>query len=297
MILTVGDSVCWGQGLIEEHKFDALFAEAKGMAFSRAAHSGAVIGSQTDSSNEVENGEVPVASPSDWQQVLEQRDWTQVDLVLLNGGINDVGLTRILSPWTNPNQLNQWIDQFCHQSMQQLLGAVAAKLIRPEAKIAVIGYYPILSGQSQFPSDDHFRMLLELHGVATSSVALKATLSPKDMIPSVVGNCLTFWKMSDIKLQAAVDGANAALKTDTCVFVKLPFTEENAMWAPTPLLWELSPLLGPEDEVASTRSAVCEKIYGDVVHIPQWIQCVRASAGHPNVDGAAKIAAALEMIL
>ena len=297
MILTVGDSVCWGQGLIEEHKFDSLFAKAKGMAFSRVAHSGAVIGSQTDSSKKVENGEVPVASPSNWQQVLGQRDWTQVDLVLLNGGINDVGLTRILSPWTNPDQLNQWIDQFCRQSMQQLLEAVAGKLSQPSAKIAVIGYFPILSGQSRFPSDDHFRMLLELHGIATSSVALKATLAPKDMIPSVVGNCLTFWKMSNAKLQAAVDGANAMQNTDTCVFVRLPFTEENAMWAPNSLLWELSPLLGPEDEVASSRSAVCEKIYGDVVHIPQWIQCVRASTGHPNVDGAAKIANALETIL
>ncbi len=297
MILTVGDSVCWGQGLIEGHKFDSLFAAAKGVAFSRVAHSGAVIGSQTDSSNEVENGEVPVASPSDWQQVLGVRDWSQVDLVLLNGGINDVGLTRILSPWTNPNQLEQWIDQFCRQSMQQLLQATAAKLTKPGAKIAVIGYYPILSGKTGFPSDDHFRMLLELHGVATSSVALKATFSSKDMIPSVVGNCLTFWKMSDTKLQAAVDGANASLKNDTCIFVKLPFTEVNSMWAPDSLLWELSPLLEPEDEVADTRSAVCEKIYGDVVHIPQWIQCVRASAGHPNVAGAAKIASALENAL
>jgi lysophospholipase L1-like esterase len=297
MILTVGDSVCWGQGLLEEHKFDAIFAGMKGLPYVRVAHSGAVIGSSTDSSTESVNGEVPIASPSDWQQVLEPRDWAEVDIVLLNGGINDVGLSRILSPWTNTNQLEQWIDQFCHQSMQQLLQATAAKLTKPGAKIAVVGYYPILSEQSGFPSDDHFRMLLELNGIATSSVALRSTLSTKDTAPSVVANCLSFWKNSNVMLQAAVDGANQELNGDTCVFVKLPFTEENAMWAPQSLLWELSALLEPEDEVAGARSAVCEKIYGDVVHIPQWIQCVRASTGHPDVAGAARIAQALNSVL
>ncbi|HEY6412924.1 MAG TPA: hypothetical protein VIX42_04515, partial [Edaphobacter sp.] len=198
------------------------------MPYVRIAHSGAVIGSSGDSSTESVDGEVPIASPSDWQQVLEPRDWSQVDIVLLNGGINDVGLSRILSPWTNPNQLEQWVDQFCHQSMQQLLESTAPKLTKPGARIAVLGYYPILSGQSGFPSDDHFRMLLELHGVATSSVALKSALSTKDTAPSVVANCLSFWKNSDVMLQAAVDGANATLGSNVCVFVKLPFTEANA---------------------------------------------------------------------
>ena len=40
MIVTLGDSVCWGQGLIEEHKFDYLFAQARGLQFARVAHFG-----------------------------------------------------------------------------------------------------------------------------------------------------------------------------------------------------------------------------------------------------------------
>ncbi|HEY6413494.1 MAG TPA: hypothetical protein VIX42_07395, partial [Edaphobacter sp.] len=91
--------------------------------------------------------------------------------------------------------------------------------------------------------------------------------------------------------------ANATLGSNVCVFVKLPITEAKAMWAPNSLLWELSPILEPEDEVADTRSVVCENIYGDVVHIPQWIQCVRASTGHPDVAGAAAIAQVLEAVL
>lgn len=64
MFLTLGDSVCWGQGLLEEHKFDAIFAASRGLPFTRVAHSGAVIGAPSDSLPHVETGEVPVSFPS-----------------------------------------------------------------------------------------------------------------------------------------------------------------------------------------------------------------------------------------
>jgi len=121
MIFTIGDSLSWGQGLIEQHKFDVIFARSKATQLKRGAHSAATIGTRTDSSAEIETGEIPIASPSLWQQVLAQGDWSQFELVLVNGGINDVSLTRILSPWTRIAQLEQWIDQFCNQAMQGLL--------------------------------------------------------------------------------------------------------------------------------------------------------------------------------
>ena len=114
------------------------------------------------------------------------------------------------------------------------------------------------------------------------------------LIPTIVDNCMTFWKSSDVAFQAAIDAVNAKLGRSVCVFVKLPFAENNAMWALQSLLWELTPLLSPEDEVSGPRGAACEALYGDVVHIPQWITCVRASAGHPKVEGAASIAQTLE---
>lgn len=42
MILTFGDSICWGQGLKEEHKFDFLLAVVG--AFSAAAAGGRGVG-------------------------------------------------------------------------------------------------------------------------------------------------------------------------------------------------------------------------------------------------------------
>jgi lysophospholipase L1-like esterase len=296
MILTIGDSICWGQGLKEEHKFDYLFAKAKGLPFTRVAHSGAVIGTSSDCSTEVEAGEIPVVSPSVWQQVLAWNDWSQVKIVVLNGGINDVCLARILNPAISTSHLIALVNQFCNKAMQELLEAAAAKLTVPGARIGVVGYFPILSGESG-ETEEQFRSLLEMHGVSTSSVIAGETFSVNALVPRVVENCLVFWNKSNEALQAAVDAANAKLGRDACVFVKLPFTEVNALWAPQSLLWELTPLLLPEDEVADSRGQACEMLYGDVVHIPQWVLCVRTSAGHPNVKGAAKIADALSAAL
>lgn len=297
MILTVGDSVCWGQGLKEEHKFDAILANKKGLPLTRLAHSGAVIGTAKDSLAMVQDGEIPLSLPSIWQQVQSQSDWSQVQIVLLDGGINDIGLTRILNPLTTTNHLTQLVDQFCNQAVQELLEAAGSKLVRQDARIAVTGYFPILSLQSGH-TEIQLRALLELHGIATTAPSVFAGgFSPQNLSSGLVQNCLTFWNHSNDALQAAVNGANRTLGRNVCVFVKLPFTEDNALWASHPLLWELTTLLEPEDEVFGPRGQVCEVLYGDLAHVFQLIQCDRASVGHPNVEGAAKIADALSATL
>lgn len=292
MILTLGDSVPWGQGLIEEHKFDAILAAAKGLPLVRAAHSGAVIGTPKDISSEVENPEVPVSWPSVWQQVQAPRDWSKVRLVLVNGGLNDVSLARILNPLTSTSQLTALVNQFCGQNMQALLAALGARLIAPDARIAVLSYYPFLSRES-FASEAQFRALLEIHGVATSSSITPEEFDLSALIPQVVSNCLTFWNGSTFALQEAVTAANAALGRSVCCFVALPFTEANAMWAPHPLLWQLNSLLMPEDEVAAARAVACKRLYDDLAQVPRLLRCDRASAGHPNVEAARAIAQSL----
>ena len=296
MILTLGDSVCWGQGLLEEHKFDSIVANKKHLPLQRAAHSGAVIGTPNDSSTEVEPGEVPVGPPSVWQQMKAQSDWSQVELVLLNGGINDVSLTRILNPLTSKALLTQLVDQFCNQAMHGLLVATANKLTVQNARIAVVGYYPIFSNESD-PADVEFRAMLELHGLATTSVFATDPFSIDHLIPKVVENCITFWQQSNLALQAAVDATNTTLGKRVCTFVKLPFTEANALWAKQSLLWELTPLLMAEDEVVGSRGQACEAVFGDLIHLPKLLQCQRASVGHPKVQGAATIADAVAAVV
>jgi lysophospholipase L1-like esterase len=296
MMLTLGDSVTWGQGLIDDHKFDRIYGGDK--LLPRSAHSGAVIGSEKDNSNQKEHPEVPVPYPSLWQQALGVRDWSGTDLVILNGGINDVSLTRILNPWIQADQIAQLTKQFCSAEMTDLLASLGSR-VAPNTRIAVIGYYPILSNKSDPMNEKQPRMLLEMHGVATASVAVNATVDLASIFPRIIENSLTFWKASNEALKEAVAEANQILGSDMCHFVDSGFTEANSLWAPEPLLWELTPDLDAQDEVKPLRDRACAACYGDLVHLPtwgQWYTCCRASVGHPNVDGAAQIAAQIQTI-
>jgi len=92
-IVTFGDSIPWGQGLLEDEKYDSLIKQAllpshpEGITIERLAHSDAVIGA-FGATGTSESGEVPGSRPS----IIEQcdafvNDPETVDLVLLDGGI------------------------------------------------------------------------------------------------------------------------------------------------------------------------------------------------------------------
>lgn len=293
MILTLGDSVTWGQGLQDEHKFDRILASGKPLT--RLAHSGAILGSKGDSSTQKEHPEIPVGYPSVWQQIALVDDWNDVDVVILNGGINDISLNRILNPWIPADQIAQLANQFCATEMERILSKLVS-LAMQGARLLIVGYYPILSSQSNPVDEKQPRMLMEMHGVATSSVAMNTTIDIESLVPRVVENCIAFWQASTQSLKSAVDAANAVVGHPMCLFVDSGLTEENALWADSPLLWELDAQLEADDEVKTLRDQECASCYGDLVHLPEWGQwytCCRASVGHPNVAGAAKIASQL----
>jgi len=290
MILTLGDSVTWGQGLLDNHKFDRVFAS--GGPLSRVAHSGAVVGSEQDTSSQKVHPEIPVPYPSIWQQIESVGDWSDIDAVILNGGINDVSLTRILNPWIQADQISQLSQQFCGAAVTALLASLASRL-KSGARVLVIGYYPILSQSSNPDNEKQLRMLMEMHGVATASVATETTVDIDTILPRIIDNCLTFWTTSKQSLTDAVNRINQTIGHQICTFVDPGFTEANSLWASDPMLWELTPELDAEDEVTTLRNAECQAEYGDLVHLPEWGQwyiCCRASVGHPNVQGAQQIA-------
>lgn len=292
MIVTFGDSVMWGQGLLDVHKFDRIVAGPEGLLL-RPAHSGAVLGAETDNSTEMVYPEVPVSYPSVWQQVDGFDQWADVDLAIVNGGINDVSVTRILSPWVKPDQITQLTQQYCGKGMSELLAALAGKLVKAGARVAVMGYYPILSPLTKFDNDRQPQMLMEMHGVPTASAVLGTSADVEGLIPAMVANAMTFWQVSTVSLRGAVASANATVGREACVFVESPLKEENSLWAPERQLWELTPLLDAEDEVKEIRDAKCSDVYGDLVHLFPWIKCDRASVGHPDVEGAARMAEGL----
>jgi hypothetical protein len=70
-----------------------------------------------------------------------------VDLILLDGCINDVGATStLLDDQIRHNQLVSIIDQACYRDMKTLLQAVSSKF--PNAVIIVTGYFMAISQQT-----------------------------------------------------------------------------------------------------------------------------------------------------
>jgi lysophospholipase L1-like esterase len=307
MIVTIGDSVCWGQRLLDEHKFDRILAErwagnaadreSENGGLQRLAHSGAILGKETDTSTQSSYPEIPDSYPSIWQQLLIVENWADVDLLLVNGGLNDVSLDRMLDPWIKPEQIEQWTRQYCQAEMARLLTAAAGKVVKPEARIVVLGYYPFLSSETKFDDAKHAQALMEEHGVATGPGGVGKSDDPLALVPAIIDNCMMFWRIAESGLQAAAATANAAAAREVCVFVASGLTEENALWAPESLLWGLTPELGAEDEVKVLRDRACSAEYGNLVHLIAWIRCDHASVGHPDVAGAAKIAETLLAML
>jgi lysophospholipase L1-like esterase len=285
-IVSIGDSIIWGQGLLPNEKFDWLVQQAllpqhpEGVTLESLAHSGAVIGA-TGVSGTPQVGEVPASRLS----IIEQCDSyanspDTVDLVLMDGGINDVGVASILNPFALIPPLDARVRHACHDGMLVLLRKVAAKFSKPTCNIIVTGYYPILSGKS-----DPLGVikLISLFGIAVPGF-LDRDL---DVINPVVNRCEAFFTDSTQQLKQAIVQANDR----RIAFVSPGFTDANSAFVPgTSLLWgvTLDDDMSPQDPVAAARHPLCDIAHPDPLQILDREICYRASAGHPNVQGAAQ---------
>lgn len=283
-IVSMGDSIIWGQGLPANEKFETLVQQALlpkypgGVTLESLAHSGAVIGA-SGASGTPQAGEVPAARLS----VIEQCDGyasspDTVDLVLMDGGINDVGVASILNPFALIPPLDARVIHACHDGMLALLKKVIAKFTKPTCKILVTGYYSILS-----PKSDPLGVtrLLSLFGIAVPAF-LDRDL---DFINPVLSRCEAFFKDSTQQLARAIADA----RDPRIIFVPSGFTDDNSVFVPgTSLLWglDLDDDLSPQDPVAATRHPLCDAAHPAPLQIPERELCYRASVGHPNVQGA-----------
>jgi hypothetical protein len=144
----------------------------------------------------------------------------------------------------------------------------------------VTGYYPILSAQS-----DPLGVigLLSLFGIAVPAF-LDEDL---DVINPVVARCETFFSLSTQQLKLALGEVN----DQRVVFVPSGFTDANSVFVRgTSLLWglDLQNNLSPEDPVAAARHPLCDVAHPGPLRNLDRELCYRASAGHPNVQGAAQ---------
>lgn len=164
-LLVLGDSVMWGQGLEEGQKFyhitrrwlEGVLDGRRVNAPKVKAHSGATILPKQGEGGKC-HGEVNFSSPTINAQLdeaaAEYADLKSVDLVLLNGGINDVGAFNLVQPSFGELKARRGANDFCYVAMKALL----RKAVRtfPNARVVVTGYFPLITLQT--PPD----MLLDL---------------------------------------------------------------------------------------------------------------------------------------
>ena len=291
-LVTLGDSVHWGQGLRREHKLHAI-VEAElakthpGLVHHFLAHSGAIIGIGATVARQRVDGEVPIAYPTLVQQVEAfVGDPANVVAVLVNGSINDIDIRNILNPFVSQSALRAMIEEHSYDSMRALLELVLARFTNPTARVIVTTYYPILSPLSR-PFGVPFLL-------ANEGLTLPSGIDPLAGTNIVVAKCMQFWQESTTALAQAVTAANGTLTAPRVFLADPGFSEDNAVFAGDPWLFGLAndPLLSPQDEVAAERQAACDLAFPAT----DWAarqQCYRASAGHPNVKGARKYADAI----
>lgn len=309
-MICLGDSVMWGQGLEESTKFTWLvktWLESKlpGRIVNRFvyARSGATIAPDAEVPDEsrvapwMNNpnlSEVPCSWPWVQQQVVLARKHVvsqqiapdAVDLVLLDGGINDLGVFgSLLVATKDPEDIRRKSSTFCGDHMFDVMGRVRQNF--PSAKILVTGYFPVVSKKSNL---DALAILL--------SVVLPGAGSPlNDEIQSkLVKLSDTWYEASNTDLARAVASFNAKWATASSVtsktlpaaFARIPWGVEHSYAAPSSRLW----LAGlPNDPVYWQRLSACAAAGAGKAGSPL---CLDAKIGHPNRSGASAYAAACQ---
>ncbi len=277
----MGDSVVWGQGLVDQHKTASILARHLGAEMKMLAHAGAKIGIRDSYTVTMPSGEVPCFFPTILQQLQSfTGDPAGVQWVLMNGGINDVEVQRVFNPMVPQFELELHTRNYCGRDLLTLLQQVTGKFAN--ARVVVLGYYPALSHQSRTQGVENLYSLV--HGVKFAPL-YDAGLFRNE----IVEHCLRFWKLSTGLMRGAVEQVNRGEEKMPAIFVDSGLDEANAAYAPQSLLWELDlhdPNKAPDEAVAERKQA-CELVAAGEL---QKQQCLLSSAGHPNVAGAAKMA-------
>ena len=329
-IVAAGDSVMWGQGVAESSKFTTLtknwiqgLLPNKPLVLTSFAHSGAIIRRGTAAEEAlVLPGEMPSEFPSISRQILDtapaQVSTSQVDLILLDGCINDISVKQILVgaivPINFDYMLTQDIELKCGSLMGNLLRHVAT--LYPNAKIVVTGYFPIASDQSDI-SD-----LIGLVWGATSVAAIPASIAAGiiagagsavvvSALPAPIAAIMPALKPQLVRRAKIFDEeSERQLRHATTVysqeyggrikFAEIPYGASNSYGAPSTWLWHIpwsyrldedTVVAMRKDQVYDARLQQCQQ------HQPTNLSCYIASISHPNIAGAAAYSRSIQQQL
>jgi lysophospholipase L1-like esterase len=332
-ILVLGDSISWGQGLKDEHK--AWFLVKKWLELNTGrpvhaeveAHSGAVIGAVTEPgadtrTNYTLDGELSRGEPTINEQIdnalRSLADPSQIDLVLVNGCINDVDSRRLLNAANTPDNIRELAQAKCGPPVEALLNRITNAF--PAAHVIIFGYYPIIT---EFTANDLFMRALAKRFY--TPVAGDPKLNDKGLRARLIAISREWYHTSDLMLANAARKIDSELKArgshQRVMFADAAFQPEHSFAANRSRLWgfDASTLrkilvlltlgkvsLRTNDERRSQRSDLCKTIFKKPEHETpdqkagredRLLRCRLAAVGHPNRKGAAMYADAIGKLL
>lgn len=324
-MLVLGDSILWGQGLKSENKTwyhvkSWLEKTTKRHVVERIeAHSGAVIerSSLTDSLTSA-NREVNVGLPTINDELDEAvrfySDPSQVELVLVSGCGNDVGVQNLLNA-SNIGEVDDMTEAKCGKPVENLLRRIANAF--PSAQIILTGYYPFFSSQTR--NDFVVKALARRFFKNQSNGGPR--MSSKEVFERLKVNSSQWHQTSAIRLAEAVRRINVELGRQRVMFARIEFPPDYSFAASKSHLWGLnrSPfrmtllllsfgkiLLPSNDEVRKQRTSSCNEVYKKLPNETAEAQkdrkalrlfCRYAALGHPNKKGAMLYANSITEVL
>ncbi len=326
-MLVLGDSIMWGQGLKPEQKFTwrvkCWLQEKTGREVQTRieAHSGALLGgaSATPPRFKSNDGEVNLPYPTINEQVdnalrFYGESRSKVDLILVDGCVNDVDVSNLLNAGTTAGWMRERITTSCHAGMHDLLRRITDSF--PNAHVVVTGYYRMISSDTE---DNAFIRLL-VKKLNSGRVATER-MTYKEMRDKLIALSELWYTVSTLGLSGAVSEVNAELGekgfSRRVTFVEIDFWPEHSFSASNTLLWNfmfgstnlsgfrkiiIALTLGtaaykPNDDVRESRVRSCNETFkalkGQKETEPEksdrknrLLICRYASLGHPNQMGA-----------
>jgi hypothetical protein len=323
-ILVVGDSVVSGQGLQEKNKSYSLvkewlqkeiFGESREVNLKVKAHSGARISLHADELknllaagddfNKFYHREINLSFPSIEAQIdaarREYESAESVNLILLSGGITDVTVANIINPFFKEEKMRAQIHQYCREAMRGLLEHATETF--PNAAVAVVGYFPMISTKSDANKISKF-FLKVVKFPQPLQIAFTNNLSKQLMkiLRKKMANRSRIWvEQSNREICEAIGKVNSKLDQPRIFFVKTPITEETCYATKNSMLWQTDEDNLPNDEMYSERKIECRKAF-DELNFRDYGRftnrmCEIMGIGHPNIEGARAYAEAIKNAL
>lgn len=332
-MLVLGDSISWGQGLKDEHKTWYLVKSwleqntGREVRAKIEAHSGAVVGTMGDAAVDPRtdytlDGELSRAYPTINNQIDNAlksfADPAQVDLVIVNGCINDVDSRRLLNAANTPDNIREFAQAKCGPPVEALLNRIVN--VFSDAQVVIIGYYPIITEKT---TNDLFMRSLAKRFYTPASGDPK--LNDQALRARLIAISREWHQTSDQILSAAARKLDSQLiakgSHQRVMFASAGFAPEHSFAASQSRLWgfDASALrkllvvftlgkvqLRTNDERRKQRGELCQRQFQKqenetreqkAIRQDRLLRCRLAAVGHPNRKGAAMYADAIGRIL